>query len=45
MRKDFRTRLFVHSFSFDKDDDVEEEGDEDKDDAAEDPNCKGGQSR
>ena len=44
-RKDFGIRLLVHPFCFDKDDDVEEEGDEDKDDRAEDPNGKCGQSR
>ena len=44
-RKNFRIRLLVHSFCFDKDDNVEEEGNEDKDDAAEDPNSKRGQSR
>ena len=38
-------RLLVHSFGFDKDDNVEEEGDEDKDDGSENPNGKGGQSR
>ena len=43
--EDFRVRLLVHSFCFDKDDNVEEEGDEDKDDTAEDPNGKCSQSR
>ena len=35
---------FAESFCVDKNDNVEEEGAEDKDDAAEDPNGKGGQS-
>ena len=43
--KDFRIRLLVHSFCSDQDDNVEEEGDEDKDDTAENPNGKRSQSR
>ena len=38
-------KILVHSFCFDKDHDIEEEGDEDKDDRTEDPNGKRGESR
>ena len=41
----FRISLPVLSFCFDENHNVEEEGDEDKDDAEEDPNSEGGQSR
>ena len=33
--------LLAHPLHVDQDDNVEEEGDEDKEDAAENPNCKG----
>ena len=43
--KNIRIRLFVHSLCFDKDQDIEGEGNEDKDDRTEDPNGKRGKSR
>ena len=43
-RQVFGICLFAESFVVDENDNVEEEGAEDEDDAAEDPNGKGGQS-